>query len=443
MHNFEAIGAWLLSLPFVALLLAGLYLTCKSRGVQFRALGTMLRLLVSGTARGGSSAACSPRDALRNALSTTLGVGNVVGPIVAIEQGGPGALVGYVLATLLGSATLFAEVSLALGSPRRPGQGGPLLYLHRLAPRLATLYALGTSLLLLGWSAANANVIAGLLQAQQVDRRLTAALLAAALLTVMGGGLGRISRLNAHLVPLMCGLYCAACLSIVLLHRQQLGATLLTIGHDFFRPQPALLGGGLGATVQVLRHGLARALQANEAGVGTATIPHSFATGHPPAQQAALAIAAVWFNGFLCLLTGLTALLGRPQHGQAQGVAALQLIFVQHFGAAGTGLLSLSIFLFAFGTLVGNTFNGRICAQSLLPGPLLPAYTGAAALAVACGCLAGLHAVFACTDLLIIPVVGINVYALLRLAARGEIDFALPTPAAAAAAPTLVDARRG
>ena len=431
----------LMALPFVCLLCAGLYLSFKSRFVQFRALGQMGRLLLAPAPPKGTQAGCgsiSPRAALLTAMSTTIGVGNVVGPIVAIGLGGPGALLCYVLATLLGGATIFTEVSLSMEARRADASGtvhgGPMQYLRQLFPPLAPLYAIFCSILLLGWTAANANTIAMTLGQHQVPRLVTGFALSAAVVAMLAGGIGRISRLNEKLVPLMCGLYCGATLWIIFgLHSSAVPHVLQQIWQGFWTPQAIVWGAGSSSVIQVLRHGLARALQANEAGVGTSTIAHAMAATGRSVDQATLAMASVYFNGVLCLLTGMTILVAAPLGAQTQfDVVLLNDVFAQHLSHIGGYVLAASIFMFAFGTILGNSFNGGHCFVSLLPSRHLRLYYLASGMAVFAGSLFDLRLVFAGIDYLIIPVVVINATAVVVLAQRNKVDFSLKQQSPAA-----------
>ena len=47
-------------------------------------------------------------------MSTTIGIGAIVGPVIAIRWGGPGALLGFLLTAFLGSAATYTEVSLCI-----------------------------------------------------------------------------------------------------------------------------------------------------------------------------------------------------------------------------------------------------------------------------------------------------------------------------------------
>ena len=97
----------LLAIPFLFLLLGSILLTIKTRFIQFRSLPVMFSLLYKSIVRkdGTTKHTIKAHRALFTAMATSLGIGNIVAPIVAISFGGPGALLGFLLATIFGTAT--------------------------------------------------------------------------------------------------------------------------------------------------------------------------------------------------------------------------------------------------------------------------------------------------------------------------------------------------
>ena len=78
-------------IPTIALILiTGIVLTIRLRGVQFTKLGRGFKTLFSKPE--GGKGEVSPFAALCTALSATIGTGNIVGVATAIAAGGPGAL---------------------------------------------------------------------------------------------------------------------------------------------------------------------------------------------------------------------------------------------------------------------------------------------------------------------------------------------------------------
>ena len=77
--------------PLIALiLLGGIFLTFRLRGLQFRTLGLALKYTFKNEEDGKGEV--TSFGALCTAMSATVGTGNIVGIATAVVAGGPGAL---------------------------------------------------------------------------------------------------------------------------------------------------------------------------------------------------------------------------------------------------------------------------------------------------------------------------------------------------------------
>ena len=113
------------------LILAGIYLTARSRLVQLRHFGTMVNSL-SGS-RSGAQGGISSFQAFAVGLAARVGIGNIAGVALAIVAGGPGALFWMWVVALIGMATSFVESTLAQIFKERGRdftfRGGPAYYI--------------------------------------------------------------------------------------------------------------------------------------------------------------------------------------------------------------------------------------------------------------------------------------------------------------------------
>ena len=118
----------------IALLLGtGIYLTFKTRGIQFQHFSTSLKLLFAKESRSDKGKGdISPFAALMTALAATVGNGNIAGVATAIAIGGPGAPVYMWIAAIFGMATKYAEGFLGVRfrevAPNGTMAGGPMYY---------------------------------------------------------------------------------------------------------------------------------------------------------------------------------------------------------------------------------------------------------------------------------------------------------------------------
>ena len=98
-----------------ALVGCGLWFTFKTRFVQFRMVGEMLRLLTDSAVDtvGTNHKHISSFQAFAVSVATRVGTGNLAGVASAIAIGGPGAVFWMWVIALIGSATAFVESTLA------------------------------------------------------------------------------------------------------------------------------------------------------------------------------------------------------------------------------------------------------------------------------------------------------------------------------------------
>ena len=103
-----------------ALVGCGLWFTWRTRFVQFRMVGEMLRLLTDSAVNAAEKAMekgkrkpISSFQAFAVSVATRVGTGNLAGVATAIAIGGPGAVFWMWVIALIGSATAFVESTLA------------------------------------------------------------------------------------------------------------------------------------------------------------------------------------------------------------------------------------------------------------------------------------------------------------------------------------------
>src|SRR5690606_13727550 len=94
------------------------------------------------------------------------------------------------------------------------------------------------------------------------------------------GGLRSIAMVTSALVLLMCGIYLAAALLVMLSHYSAIPAALWLIVQSAFTPE-ASYGGFIGVLIQ----GFRRAAYSNEAGIGSSPIAHAAAQVKEPVSQ--------------------------------------------------------------------------------------------------------------------------------------------------------------
>lgn len=260
---------------------------------------------------------------------------------------------------------------------------------------------------------------------------LCTALLAGLVLT---GGMGRVAQVAQRLVPAMAILYLGSGLAVLMLRRDQLPHALALIFSNALSP-PAALGGGVGYTMlSALRHGVARGVFTNEAGLGTSAMAHGAAQVDHPARQGMWGIFEVFCSTLVvCTVTALVILVSGaydPEAALAQlqagvipdsaiGIPLTARAFAAVLGPAGTWAVSLSLILFAFSSILGWSCYGQQSLRFLTGGDhFLPVYRAAFLLCTILGAVTDVSPLWQLVDLCNALMALPNLVALLLLAPR-------------------------
>ena len=363
--------------------------------------------------------------ALFTAMATTFGIGNIVAPIVAIGFGGPGALVGFVLASFFGAATAFTEVSLAISYrkklPDGTIMGGPMQYLKAgMGPFFASLYAIAGCIMLVSWSGKQTNTLAVLLKMYNIPTYITGIVVVILTSFVLMQGIKLIGNIAGKLIPLMFILYSSSLLYILFLHIHNLPHAIKVVFQSAFTPQ-ALAGAGVGLGLQkAMQWGLSEATFSNEAGVGTITIPHSMAATTSPVDQGILSMISVYTSGFLALLSGLTIISsGIWLSPNADfDITLISNLLYNHFSAAGPIILLVAVILFAFTSILGNSYNGSQCFLYATKNRWITRYYGLIAIIIFTCAILDVKTIWSLGAYFIVPVAIPNVIGIVILSFR-------------------------
>lgn len=355
-----------------ALVGCGLWFTWRTRFVQFRMVGEMFRLLTESAvdsletrvSEQSPQRRISSFQAFAVSVATRVGTGNLAGVATAIAIGGPGAIFWMWVIALLGAATAFVESTLAqlFKQPHKDSFiGGPAYYIQRGLHRrwMAVLFAILITLQFgLSNNSIQANTICGAMQeAFGWSPVWVGAALALMALFIVFGGIQRIAKVSAVLVPLMAVGYLILAVVIVIMNIGLVPHVLKVIVQDAFGVAQ-VTGGGLGATIMI---GVRRGLFSNEAGEGSAPNVAATATTSHPVKQGLIQSLGVFTDTLLvCSCTAFIILIsGLYQVPELNGIALTQAALQSEVGAFGPTFIAIAIFLFAFSSIIGNYYYGE------------------------------------------------------------------------------------
>ena len=420
-----------------ALVACGLWFTWKTKGVQFRMIGEMFRLLTDSAAahanalseQGKERKHISSFQAFAVSVATRVGTGNLAGVATAIAIGGPGSVFWMWIIALLGSAMAFIESTLGqlFKQPHRESFiGGPAYYIWRgLHCRwMAFLFAILITVTFgLSYNSIQSNTICGAMQeAFGWDPLAVGIVLAVISLVVIFGGIHRIANVSSVLVPLMAVGYFVLVLVIVVMNIQLIPQVFHVIISDAFGLEQTL-GGALGATIM---NGVKRGLFSNEAGEGSAPNVAATATVSHPVKQGLVQALGVFTDTLLvCSCTAFVILIsGLYEVPELNGIALTQAALSSEIGSFGAIFIAIAIFLFAFSSIIGNYYYGEANIRFMTPKQwVLTVYRMfSGGVMVMFGALASLEVVWNLGDLCMALLTACNLIAIVAL---GKYAFRL------------------
>lgn len=375
----QALNGLVWGIPMIVLILGtGFYLQLRLGLMPLRNIGYGFRMIwKSRSVHDASSGDISPFAALMTALSATVGTGNIAGVATAIAVGGPGALFWMWMTALVGMATKYAEVVVAVKYREKNAKGhwvgGPMYAIKNgLSPRwrwLGTAFAIFGGLAGFGIGAmVQANGISSAIEgAFGVQTWITGLVVAALTGAVVLGGITRIGAVAEKLIPTMCVVYILCVLCVLGTFADKIPAAFALIFEQAFNPTAAV-GGFAGSTVlMAIRMGVARGIFSNEAGLGTAGIAQAAGQSKDPVFSGIVGMMGTFIDTIIvCTMTGLAIVVSGVWNSGASGA----LLSTQSFEAAMPGvgkyLLAISLALFAFTTILGWAYYGEKCWNYLV-----------------------------------------------------------------------------
>ena len=350
----------------IAMLLGcAIWFSIKTKFVQFRMLGEMIRLLGDSTAKiNGHEKHISSFQAFTISLASRVGTGNLAGVATAVTVGGPGAIFWMWIIALLGSSSAFVESSLAQLfkiKGKHSYIGGPAYYMEKgLKKRwMGVLFAVLITITFgFAFNSVQSNTMSAALEsAFAVKPWMSGTVISVLTLFIIFGGVHRIATISSIIVPVMAVGYILLALFIVLSNIDRIPTVIGQIIGNAFGWHQAI-GGGIGAA---LMQGIKRGLFSNEAGMGSA--PNAAATAHVthPAKQGFIQALGVFTDTLLiCSCTAFIILFSEEHIGNGlDGIQLTQAALTNEVGSIGGIYVAIATLFFAYSSILGNYYYGE------------------------------------------------------------------------------------
>ncbi|MEP0004706.1 MAG: sodium:alanine symporter family protein [Balneola sp.] len=304
--------------PFmvVVLLSFGIFITLRLGFVQVRKFGHGVLSVMGKYDHPDAVGDVNHFQALTTALSATVGIGNIAGVAIAIHYGGPGALFWMWVTAFFGMAIKYTECTLAVKyrvvNDDGSVSGGPMYYIEKGLGQnwkwLAIFFAaMAVICSFLTGNAVQANTVADTMRSTFLVPGWVTGLVTASLVgVVIIGGIKRIGKVTASLMPVMAIIYVLGALIILLMNASEVIPAFKTIISYAFTPEAGIFGVGSGVFLTTLVWGIKRGLFSNEAGQGSAPIAHGAAKTKEPVREGVVALLEPFIDTLVvCTMTGL------------------------------------------------------------------------------------------------------------------------------------------
>lgn len=353
----------------IMLLFVGTYFTLKTKFVQIRYFGQMIKILGDSVGHKGG---VSSFKAFCISTASRVGTGNLAGVAIAIASGGPGAIFWMWLIAIIGGASSFVESTLAQIYKVKDGEafrGGPAYYMEKALNKrwMGIAFSILISITFgLIFNSVQSNTISlAFHEAFKLDRTIIGIVLAVGTGAIIFGGVQRIANFSAAVVPVMAILYILVSLYVIISNISMVPEIFRDIIENAFGIRQAV-GGGIGAAIMT---GVKRGLFSNEAGMGSAPNAAAAAeTSHPVKQGFVQTLGVFTDTILICSCTAFMVLIsGAHKTEGLTGIQLTQNALSSQVGGWGNVFIALCILLFAFSSIIGNYYYGETNIEFLTP----------------------------------------------------------------------------
>ncbi|MBQ9486851.1 MAG: sodium:alanine symporter family protein [Selenomonadaceae bacterium] len=364
----------------------GIFLTIRLKFLPWINLIYSIKLIMQNKAEHKGD--LSPFQSLMTALSATVGTGNIVGVATAMVLGGPGAIVWMWISAAFGLSTKYGESVLAVKyrETNSVGEmsGGPMYAMKNgiggaFGKCMAALFAFFAVCASFGiGNMTQANSISSAFSASfSVPTWMTGVVLTVLSLAVLMRGVHSIGKVSSVIVPSMAAFYIVVTLIVIIVNFENVPSGWATMIQMAFSTEAVAggVGGSIVATMlTAMRWGVARGVFSNEAGLGSAPIAAAAARTDHASRQGYVNMTGTFFDTMIiCFLTGTviasSGMLGAVDIGTGKLVSGAELTilaFSTVFGDWARVIVSISLALFAFSTILGWEYYGEKSLEYLI-----------------------------------------------------------------------------
>lgn len=364
--------------------IAGIFFSIRMKFPQVRLFKEMIKLLLS---TEKSESGVTPFQAFATTVGGRVGVGNIAGVAAAIYYGGPGAVFWMWFIAFLGAGSAFIESALAQAYKTKVGGeyvGGPAYFIEKgigikwYGVLFAVCTILAPGVLMPG--AQTYAIATSVFNAFGINTYFTGAVVCVLISLIIFGGVKRIGKTAEIIAPFMSIAYILVAVIVIGVNIKELPQVIKLIFVSAFGAEQAFAG-ILGSTIA---WGIKRGVYSNEAGQGSGAIVSAAAECSHPAKQGLIQAFSIYVDtllvcsatAFMILMTGsyntvneaTGTIIVENIPGVAMGIEFTQVAVNGIFSGFGGGFVALSVFLFAFTSLMAYYYQAESNMSYMFPG---------------------------------------------------------------------------
>lgn len=353
-------------------------------------------------------------------LAGQIGVGSIAGVALAIYIGGPGTIFWIWIITLISSILTYSESYLGVKyKPKYKKIGGPFYYIKNGLNNkyLAIIYSIILIICyIFGYNSIQANTITKSINIiTYINPHLIAFILTIIIIITIKKGNKNITKITNILVPIMTIIYLSLTITIIIFNINIIPKIIINIITNALN-----IKSFISSFIPTMIIGIQRGIFSIESGLGTSSISASSSTDNFPTKSAYIQTISVYITSFLiCTSTAIIILTTNYKNliiNNPNGIELANYAFSYHFNTLGKIILIISIFLFAYSSIISAYYFTETTANSLTNNKKINTVIKILTIiTIYIGSIISPTIIWNITDILIAIITLINIYALYKL----------------------------
>ncbi len=340
----------------LVLIISGIYFGIK---LKFKHLNIFRAIRIISRREEGISSFSS----LCISLASRIGVGSLSGVAISIYIGGLGSIFWMWIITLICSSNTMIESMLSIRYRVKKNnyyEGGPFFYIEKGLDNklLAIVYAL-VFVITYGivFLSIQTNTISKVVnEIVPINGLIVGIIISILAFLIIFKGIKEISSVISKLIPIIALLYINTCLIVIFKNINLIDDIILLIIKEAFNLKSFVIGFIVGSTKSIF---------STEAGLGTGAIACSITSNAIEEEQGLVQAFGIFFDTFVVsTLTAFVILLTpKININISNGIELTRYAFIYHLGKYGGLILTISIILFAFSTIISGYYYGEVALK--------------------------------------------------------------------------------